>query len=363
MQRCKFPGDFSTMSNDLENFTSNEDIFELFGEWQKEHNKHYQTKEEELKRFEIFKSNLNFIVRKNSKRSSASSYRLGLNQFADLTFEEFSKTHLGENLAEESMMEEAKRMATNNNKMELSRNALCPNAPAEWDWRSYGVVTAVKDQDSCGSCWAFSAVGAIEGLHALTTGTLVSLSEQQLVSCESTEYDGCKGRSVTGAYAYVKRNGGIASSANYPYTAKNDNCNHDREKLIAARIDNYTSVLRNSDDALLCAAARQPVSVLFIVGNDFQHYKSGIMDESACLDFTPCSNVTANYHAMVLVGYSSFGGQDYWIVKNSWGSDWWGDGGYIYIKRNSGQAQGVCNLNCWSTFPVTESFGKLDSAI
>ncbi|KAI9086137.1 hypothetical protein K1719_031858 [Acacia pycnantha] len=359
MQRCKFPGDFSTMSNDLEKFTSNEDIFELFKEWQKEHNKQYETKEEELKRFETFKSNLNFIVQKNSQRSSASSYRLGLNEFGDLTFEEFSKTHLGENPVDESMMEEAKRMATNNDKMELSRNALCPTAPAEWDWRSYGAVTGVKNQGSCGSCWAFSTIGAIEGVHALTTRNLVTLSEQQLVSCDTSNY-GCQGGLVHTAYEYVVRNGGITTSTIYPYTATNGTCNPLLASLRAARIDGYQWVPQRSDDALLCYAARQPVSVLLQADREFQLYQAGILDESACsLNIATC---TTYNHAVLVVGYGSFAGQDYWIVKNSWGSDW-GVGGYVFIKRNYGQAHGVCNINCFPTVPVIRNFGKLDSAI
>ncbi|XP_028803858.1 ervatamin-B [Neltuma alba] len=347
------PGDFSSLSNyELHKFTSNENVFELFKAWQKEYNKEYESKEEELKRFEIFKSNLNYIVTRNAKRSSASQYSLGLNEFADLTFEEFSKTHLGEIQIDQSTVEEAKM---GNNKMEQPR--LCPNAPTTWDWRIMGAVTPVKNQGNCGSCWAFSAIGAIEGINALTTGNLVSLSEQQLVSCDTSSF-GCQGGYVTTAFDYVIRNRGVASEVLYPYTATNGTCNAFLETFRNASIDGHRWVGSRSEDTLFCAVARQPVTALVQAsGPDFMFYQNGIIDESACRNISPC---TVN-HGVLVVGYGTISGQDYWIVKNSWGSNW-GAGGYFFLKRNTGLDVGVCNVNCYPIVP-TKNTVTLDSAI
>ncbi|XP_028791616.1 zingipain-2-like [Neltuma alba] len=207
-----------------------------------------------------------------------------------------------------------------NNKMEQSR--LCPSAPTTWDWRIMGAVTPVKNQGNCGSSWAFSAIGAIEGINALTTGNLVSLSEQQLVSCDTSSF-GCQGGYVTTAFDYVIRNRGVASEALYPYTATNGTCN---AFLVSALPCSPPQRLSKTDTT---SVARQPVSALIQAsGLDFMLYQNGIIDESACRNISPC---TVN-HGVLIVGYGTISGQDYWIVKNSWGSNW-GAGGYFSSKE------------------------------
>ncbi|XP_028791614.1 zingipain-2-like [Neltuma alba] len=334
------PDEYTFSDLDLDKFVSEKQVFHLFQIWKKETGREYQTLGEEAVRFQIFKSNLKEIREKNAERKSPSDYSLGLNEFSDMTYEEFSKIYLHQ--TEEPIME------INNRKMILN-DASCPDAPSSWDWRTKGAVTRVKNQGSCGSCWAFSTTGAIEGIYKLATGNLVSVSEQQLLSCEPYNLGCEQGGWYTRGFEYVIKNGGIASEEDYPYIAQNGICDHQKEKLIAATIDGYVNKKYKSERALFCAAAQQPVSFSMYVSNDFKQYKQGIFDGSSCIDIAPC---TTN-HAMLLVGYGSDSdsNEDYWIVKNSWGTSW-GQDGYIFVKRNTNVTEGVCNSNCYGAYPT-----------
>ncbi|KAB1210229.1 Cysteine proteinase RD21a [Morella rubra] len=188
----------------------------------------------------------------------------------------------------------------------------CDSAPSSLDWRNKGIVTGVKDQGSCGSCWAFSSTGAIEGINALVTGDLISLSEQELVDCDTTN-EGCEGGYMDYAFEWVINNGGIDTESDYPYTGVDGTCNTTKEETKAVTIDGYEDV-EESESALLCATVQQPISV-GIDGSaiDFQLYTSGIYDGD-------CSDDPDDIdHAVLIMGYGSEDGEDYWIVKNSWG--------------------------------------------
>ncbi|KAI9072561.1 hypothetical protein K1719_045480 [Acacia pycnantha] len=154
-------------------------------------------------------------------------------------------------------------------------NKACPDAPTSLDWRVFGAVTYVKDQGRCGSCWAFSATGAIEGIHQIVTQCLPSLSEQQLVSCDNYS-KGCDGGSYVGAFQYVIENGGIATERDYPYSGQNSTCNSTLEKKIYTTIDDYNVWWRTpiSESSLFCDVARQPVSVSIYASQDFVSYKN-----------------------------------------------------------------------------------------
>ncbi|XP_054778221.1 ervatamin-B-like [Prosopis cineraria] len=325
------PSEFSILNydDDLDKFTSEEELFELFQLWQKEHKREHKTLDEKSKRFEIFKSSVKYIKEENAKRTSVYDYRLGLNKFSDLTLDEFKETYLIE-------MEH-----TEGGNIGEPNSDHCPNAPLSLDWWDFGAVTDVKDQKNCGSCWAFSSTEAIEGMNKIDYNTLVSVSEQQLMSCDPNTH-GCNGGQVYKAFEYVIKNGGIASESDYPYEAINGTCNHQKEKKVALAIEGYGKVKSLCEPCLLCAVSRQP----------------GLFDANSC----PNVERWCTDHAMLIVGYGSLGpGHDYWIVKNSWGKDW-GDNGYIYIKTNTGDPFGVCNFNCYAYYP-TKNILKLDSAI
>ncbi|XP_019429468.1 PREDICTED: ervatamin-B-like [Lupinus angustifolius] len=290
------------------------------------------------KKFMIFISNLNYIIESNARRNSHSSHILGLNKFSDWSSEEFKETYLNhqEMLTDSGMPTE--------NDIELNDLSYI-SVPSSLDWRTKGAVTAVKNQEStCGCCWAFSAVGTIEGINAIVTKNLISLSEQELVDCDSAS-QGCITGKVTNALNWVIKNGGIASDVVYPYKAQQGTCQASKVGNIAT-ITSFAKVAQ-SDAALLSATAIQPISVS-VDATDMKQYTK----DSGIFDGRNCKNTTDVNHSMLIVGYDrSKEGVDYWIVKNSWGKDW-GKDGYIWIKRNTNLPYGVCAVNAWAYNPI-----------
>ncbi|KAL9236840.1 hypothetical protein vseg_011464 [Gypsophila vaccaria] len=314
--------------------SQNRDV-ELFEQWRVKHGKVYKHADEMFKGFENFKRNLNFIVEKNLNRTS---HTVGLNRFADLSNEEFRRMFLRK-------LNRPVRLGD----QKYKRRGLVStcHAPVSLDWRKYGVVTPVKDQGSCGSCWAFSTTGAIEGINAITNGELISISEQELVDCDTTNY-GCNGGDMDYAFEWVINNGGIDTEADYPYKGIDGICNSNKEAKRVVSIDRYEDV-EESESALLCATVNQPVSVGIDASSwDFQLYAGGIYEGDCSRDPNDID------HAVLIVGYGSIGNKDYWIVKNSWGTSW-GMEGYIYIRRNTNLPYGVCAINAEASYPVQSS--------
>ncbi|KAK4259621.1 hypothetical protein QN277_005933 [Acacia crassicarpa] len=224
--------------------------FGIFQKWMKEHGKNYPNSKESEIRFQIFQKNLKYITEMNLKRSNSSyGHRLGLNKFADMSTEEFKKVYL-----RQQKMPAAIRTATAPATISSSGCA----APAYMDWRNQGFVTRVKDQGNCGCCWAFAAVGAIESINAITNGQLISLSEQQLLDCaDSVNQEGCSGGWSYRAFQWVIINGGITEETTYPYVTQKGSCNKQNGGK-AVKINSYTKI-GQSDEAILCAVAKQPV--------------------------------------------------------------------------------------------------------
>ncbi|KAJ4703640.1 putative Cysteine protease [Melia azedarach] len=217
------------------------------------------------------------------------------------------------------------------------------SVPTSIDWRKKGAVTPVKDQGSCGCCWAFSAVAAMEGITQIKTGKLVSLSEQELVDCD-TQDSGCSGGLMNIAFEFIKSNRGLTTEANYPYEGVDGTCKTKKAGRKAAAITGYKDVPANNEKALLQAVASQPVSVAIEgSGYSFQFYSTGV--------FSGDCDTYLN-HAVTAIGYgTSSAGTKYWLMKNSWGTGW-GEDGYMRIQRDVAAREGLCGLAMEPSYPT-----------
>ncbi|CAG9860873.1 unnamed protein product [Phyllotreta striolata] len=283
----------------------------------------YRTALEETKRFSIFQSNLRRIEAHNAKEEQGlSSYRMGVTVFADLTPQEFK-----------DMMKLSKSERTEDKEITPTKLDYEGELPNEIDWRKKGAVTEIKNQLACGSCWSFSTTGTVEGANYRKTGKLVSLSEQNLVDCDKQD-DGCGGGLMINALEYIEKNG-IMSEKDYPYEAIDDMCKFNKSD-VAVKITSFTRVaIGDEQDLQEKVALIGPVSIGIDATYNFQLYSSGVFDDDSCE-----SDRQSLDHGVLAVGYGSKKGKDYWIVKNSWGTDW-GMDGYILMSRNNKNQCGV----------------------
>lgn len=308
-------------------------IINLFESWIEKHAKIYETIEEKLHRFEIFKENLKHIDERNKM---VSNYWLGLNEFADMTHEEFKNKYLGFKV---DQLPENRQSSEDFSYRDIDVEAI----PKSVDWRKKGAVTPVKNQGSCGSCWAFSTVAAVEGINQIVTGNLTSLSEQELIDCDTAYNNGCNGGLMDYAFAFIVSNGGLHKEEDYPYLMEEGTCDEKRAESEVVTISGYHDVPQNSEQSLLKALAHQPLSVAIEAsGRDFQFYSGGIFDGHCGTELD---------HGVAAVGYGSAKGLDYIIVKNSWGPKW-GEKGYIRMKRNTGKQEGICGINKMASYPT-----------
>ncbi|CAH9145993.1 unnamed protein product [Cuscuta epithymum] len=316
---------------------SDEEVTRIYESWLVKHRKNYNAIGEKERRFEVFKDNLIFIDEHNSVEGR--SYTVGLNRFADLTNYEYRTMFVRGRMNKTTGR--ANRAAVGRNRYAFLAG---DELPGSVDWRQNGAVTPVKDQGHCGSCWAFSTVGAVEGINQIVTGDLISLSEQELVDCDKTYNMGCNGGLMDYAYDYIVKNGGIDSEEDYPYKAREGSCDPSRESAHVVSIDGYEDVPENDEKSLMKAVAHQPVSVAVEAGGRaFQLYESGV--------FTGICGTELD-HGVVVVGYGTENGHDYWIVKNSWGPNW-GENGYIRLERNLNHTvTGKCGIAMEASYPL-----------
>jgi cathepsin L len=306
-----------------------------------EHRKHYQDETEERFRLKIFYENKHKIAKHNQLYAAGKvSYKLGLNKYADMLHHEFKQTMNGFNYTQYKTLR-AMGSALSGVTFITPAHVTLPKAV---DWRTKGAVTSVKDQGHCGSCWAFSTTGALEGQHYRKTGVLVSLSEQNLVDC-SGHYgnNGCNGGLMDNAFRYIKDNGGLDTEKSYPYEGIDDSCHFERSN-IGATDRGFVDIPEADETKMMQAVATiGPVSVAIDASHEsFQFYSEGVYDEPTC----DSQNLD---HGVLVVGYGTDpDDKDYWLVKNSWGTTW-GDGGYIKMARNKDNQCGIASA---SSYPL-----------
>jgi len=317
------------------------DTLPLFNQWSQVFERDYATMEEAADRYLVWLDNLYTIADYNSQDLP---FKLRLNQFGDMTGDEFRRYVHGDLGSCLGPIKQDKPFVIGGD-----TGALPPmpvQAPASVDWTTKGVVTPVKNQGQCGSCWAFSTTGSLECNYAIQKGTLNSLSEQQLVDCAPFTDGclGCNGGQMDGAFKYVEKNGGLCSESEYKYTARGGTCQASSCGTKYNANSGYQDVTADSETSLEAAVAQGCVSVAIEADQTaFQHYSSGVLTGTCGTNLD---------HGVLVVGYGTSGSNQYWKVKNSWGSSW-GMEGYVDICRDCGKngKNGECGILMQPSYP------------
>lgn len=333
-----------TFAVDISGLTE-ERVYAKFEKFKAKYNRNYATIQETLHKYSIFKTN--YLNALQLRDNSMSSNNVGITEFMDLTPEEFQEHYLKQSTTEDkdiidipqwnykqppvvnnetpegegTLYEEIKQTETKFLSEEQDTSRKLQSNPSSYDWRSKGVVSGVLNQGACGGCWAFNSLAAVESAYARKYNKLIAFSPQQIIDCNQSGF-GCSGGTIMGALSYLKSYGAQPLSS-YPYKQKKGYCNYNSKQGIARVASYYRS--NTSDEASIA-------SMLFNAGplaininaSSFQYYKGGIFNPSSC------SN-SVN-HGVTIVGYGQSNGSPYWIVKNSWGSQW-GEAGYFRIYR------------------------------
>ena len=303
-----------------------------FIDFVKRFDKVYDSLEVMESRFRQYRENMEYVDLQNSMQSN---YTLGETVFADMSQDEFRQYKNSFQVGSSSCTKF----------QDVSHEGLWKTLESsELDWRSKGAVTPIKDKGQCGSCWSFSATGAMEGAWQIAKGDLVSLSEQQLVDCSAGVHygnHGCNGGLMDGAFQYAIDNG-MCSEDEYAYKAKSGSC---QTCKTVVTISSCVDVTPQNEVDLEKAVSIGPVSVAIEADTrTFQLYTSGVITSDAC--------GTNLDHGVLVVGYGTENNTPYWLVKNSWGTSW-GENGYVKIgKSDSTRTPGVCGIAMEPSYPV-----------
>lgn len=312
----------------------NEDsAYKKFQNFIKKYNKQYSSIEEFMARFSVFKRSLNRI-------KAHKTWKQGITKFSDMTVQEFRKQYLNLNV---NALAGVKYTAAS-----VTKGVI---APESFNWLDKDVLGEVKNQGSCGSCYAFSTMGNLEGLYAIKTGNKIVLGEQLIVDCD-TDDAGCNGGLMELTFDWIKGNGGVELEEDYPYTGREGRCRSDPSKYVAdLKVTGYKKLGDPSktwspvDEGEIRDFLYETGPLAIALNADaLMYYDSGIID----VDEYECDPEGMN-HAVVLVGYGNEDGLDYWIVRNSWGKNW-GEQGYFRIARG----KGTCGINQYITTAILE---------
>lgn len=330
-----------------------------FPEWTAKYGKKYSSVEELQLRRSIYAANVARIEKHNSEDHT---WKRGVNGFSDLTIDEFKARYLGGLVP----TQQAQRVIGHVNagrpleelagyRAKTDSEAAFEALPASVDWRTAGAVTPVKNQGSCGSCWSFSVTGSVEGVTFLRTGKLSSLSEQQILDCLPFS-QGCNGGDMAPTMAWMASSKtALCTEDDYPYIEANHSGDDDGvqgcQSLSSGYctppgppISNYTTVPILSETSLMAAIVGRPTSI-GIEADEIVDYASGVYTGQCGLNID---------HGVLAVGYGTLDGQDYWTVKNSWGSDW-GQAGYFLLGRGPKfNPFGLCGIQLNALYPVMD---------
>ena len=306
---------------------------EAWNAFKETYDKSYDSPKEEEYRKQVFADNLQTIETHNYLHAKGlKSFTMGINKYSDMEIGEFKKLVNG--------FKRSKGGRKGASYLPLNADV---DLPKEVDWRNKGYVTGIKDQGMCGSCWAFSAIGSLEGQNFRKTMNLVSLSEQNLVDCSRPEgNEGCAGGFMDWAFQYIQNNDGVDTEASYPYTAKDGKCMYNAANK-GATDTGFVDIASGNETMLKESVAMVgPISVAIDAGHQsFLQYSGGIYDNPKC-------STEDLDHGVVVVGYGTENGQDYWIIKNSWGMSW-GEHGYGRMSRNK---RNQCGIATMASYPL-----------
>jgi cathepsin F len=319
-----------------------------FQQYIKDYDRIYDSLDQMTAKYLTFKDNYKKIKDLQAHyEGKKNKHEIGITKYMDMKTDTFSAQFMTAKISDEDL-KEAKAADDKANVIAPDANQTVPTpqspgttttnppllkaTPTSWDWRTRGVVGPVKEQGACGSCWAHSASGNIESLYAIKYGTLYSLSVSQMLDCSYVN-DGCVGGNQENAFKYLKSTGGLTTEAAYPYKPRVQTCRGNLGKSIA-KVTGYFFAGSNEETMKNYVYSNGPLAVVFNA-NMLQYYKGGVITSGSAT----CSHGILN-HAVLIVGYGSSNGQNYWIVKNSYGADW-GENGYFKIARGFG----TCGIN------------------